>query len=161
VGRVAILALCVGLGAGCRGGGTAVGPAPEEEGIWILDSAFTLDEFPFDSAACAEVYPAGSVNIESVPTGSIADLRVRATACYHAIVRVVGPDSDTVRTFDVRFGIFNRSEGQKNRGVVGFSAWDGKADGGEPAPPGDYLWRMEFDFGAGRFRWFRTMFSVP
>ena len=99
--------------------------------------------------------------MESVPPGSVAFLRLISTACYHLRVRVVGPDSDTVRTLETRFGIFNRSEAEKNRGVVGFVAWDGKDDQGEDVVPGRYLWRMEFDFGSGRIRKFRTDFILP
>ncbi|MDB5048751.1 MAG: hypothetical protein JWO30_1822 [Fibrobacteres bacterium] len=149
------------IAAGCRGGNPVSDPVYADDGIWILDSAYTLDEYPFQTAACEEVFPAGSMNVDSVPPEAVAHLRIRATACYHARVRVVDSDSDTVRTFETRFGIFNRSEEEKNRGVVGFLVWDGKDDQGGTAPPGEYLWRMEFDFGSGRIRKFRTVFSVP
>jgi hypothetical protein len=76
-------------------------------------------------------------------------------------VRVVDSDSDTVRTFETRFAIFNRTEGEKNRAMLGFLAWDGKSDEGKDLPSGEYLWRMEFNFGAGRLRKFRTAFTLP
>lgn len=155
------LAICLsGLG-GCREGGSPTAPVPAEAGIWILDSAYTLDEFPYQAAACAEVFPEGSYSSESILADAAAHLRLIATACYHARVRVVNADSDTVRTLETRFGIFNRSESEKNRGVVGFLAWDGKDDQGRTAPAGEYLWRMEFDFGLGRIRRFRTVSEMP
>ncbi|HKP95419.1 MAG TPA: hypothetical protein VJ385_06655 [Fibrobacteria bacterium] len=160
------LMLAAGLAAGlaitaCKDGDTGIDPVPADDGIWILDSAYTLDEFPFRTAECAEVFPEGSANLESVPPGSVADLRIISTACYRLRVRVVDSDSDTVRTLETRFGIFNRSETEKNRGVVGFVAWDGKDDQGAAVSPGRYLWRMEFDFGSGRIRKFRTDFILP
>jgi hypothetical protein len=148
--------------AGCRGGDPVSGPPVySDEGMWILDTAFTLDDFNYDSAACAEVFPGGSVNVDSVPPDAAAYLRVRSTSCYHARVRVVDSDGDTVGTFETRFAIFNRTEGEKNRAMPGFLAWDGKGDGGSALPAGEYLWRMEFDFGAGRIRKFRTAFTLP
>ena len=67
-----------------------------------------------------------------------------------------------IGAFGINFPmITNRSEAEKNRGVVGFVAWDGKNDQGEDVAPGRYLWRMEFDFGSGRIRKFRTDFILP
>jgi hypothetical protein len=148
--------------AGCAGDDSVSGPPVyRDDGMWVLDTAFTLDEFNYDSAACAEVFPGGSVNVDAVPANAAAYLRVRSTACYHARVRVINADSDTVRTFETRFAIFNRTEGEKNRAMLGFLAWDGKGDGGAALPAGEYLWRMEFDFGAARIRKFRTVFTLP
>lgn len=136
----------------------AYGDSP---GPWILDSIYTLDEFPYQAAACAEVFPPGSANADTLPAGSAASIRLITTACYALTVRVVGADSDTVRTFSTRFALFNRSEGEKNRGVSSYAAWDGKDDQGKPLGPGRYLWRMEFDFGSGRLRRFRADILVP
>lgn len=139
-----------------------VSPDPAQDpGPWIVDSAYTLDEFPYGSTACAEVFPAGSASADSVPAGSVAALRLVTTACYALTVRVVDADSDTVRTFSTRFAIFNREDGEKNRGVASFAAWDGKDDAGKDLGPGRYLWRMEFDFGQGRLRRFRADIRIP
>ena len=136
-------------------------PRPLDSGLWILDSAQTIDEFPFRTDACAEVFPAGSVSSDTLPPGSAAWVRIVSTACYRLTVRVVNADSDTVRTFSTRFGIFNRTEDEKNRGVVGFAPWDGKDSLGTDQGSGRYLWRMEFDFGLGRIRRFRADIFIP
>jgi hypothetical protein len=154
------LPLCV-LAAACDRGPSGPAPAKEDPGLWILDSAYTLDEFPFRTDACAEVFPAGSQSADTVPAGSVAAVRLVSTACYALRVKVVGADSDTVRSFSTRFAIFNRSEDEKNRGVTGFAAWDGKDDAGRDVGPGRYLWRMEFDFGLGRTRRFRADIQIP
>jgi hypothetical protein len=139
-----------------------VSPAPNPDpGLWILDSVYTLDEFPYRADACSEVFPPGSASADSLPAGSAAALRLVTTACYALTVRVVDADSDTVRTFSTRFALFNRSEGEKNRGVSSYAAWDGKSDGGKDLGPGRYLWRMEFDFGLGRSRRYRADVFVP
>lgn len=134
---------------------------PPDPGLWILDSTQTIDEFNFRADACSEVFPAGSVSSDTVPAGSVAWVRLVSTACYRLTVRVVNSDSDTVRTFATRFGIFNRSEDEKNRGVVGFAPWDGKDSNGTDLGAGRYLWKMEFDFGLGRFRRFRADIFIP
>jgi hypothetical protein len=149
----------VGL-AGCGDNGYSPDPVPVDEGIFITDTGYTLDEFPFDSSDCAEVFPAGSISSETRDPDAAASLRLISTACYHARVRVIDAVKDTVRTFDSRFAIFNRTEDEKNRGVVGYLSWDGKDDAGQAVPEGVYLWRMEFDFGAGNIRKFRTDFLV-
>lgn len=130
-------------------------------GPWILDTTATLDEFPFSAAACAEVFPAGSASADTMPAGSAAAIRITTTSCYSLTVRVVNADSDTVRTFSTRFSIFNRTEGEKNRGVSSYVAWDGKDDQGKLVGPGRFLWRMDFDFGLGRFRRYRGDIIVP
>ena len=153
------LTLAVLMG-GC-GGEKAAGPPPADEGIWISDTAFALDEIPFSTSACAEVFPAGSTSVDSVPDGSVAHVRVRSRSCYAVRLKVISPDSDTVRVIDQRFGIFFRNDEDKNRAQVGFLSWDGKDDGGRPVAPGEYLWRMEFDFGEGRTGIFGAAFTVP
>jgi hypothetical protein len=154
------LALSLALTA-CDEKPTADPPKHEDPGLWILDSNYTLDEFPFRTDACTEVFPAGSQSADSVPAGTVASVRLVSTACYRLRVRVVNADSDTVRSFETRFGIFNRTENEKNRGVVGFAAWDGKDDQGRDLGAGRFLWRMEFDFGLGRFRRFRADILIP
>lgn len=146
--------------AGCGDKGYSSDPAPVDEGLFITDSNYTLDEFPFDSLDCAEVFPAGSVSSETRDPDAAASLRIISTACYHVRVRVLNDAEDTVRTFDSRFAIFNRTEAEKNRGVVGYISWDGKDEAGDAVPEGVYLWRMEFDFGSGNIRNFRTDFPV-
>jgi len=137
-------------------------PSPgENAGPWILDTVATIDPFPYSAEACAEVFPSGSVSSDTLPAGSAAALRITTTACYALTVRVVDADSDTVRTFSTRFSLFNRSEGEKNRGVSSYVAWDGKDDSGSELGPGRYLWHMDFDFGLGRLRRFRADILVP
>jgi hypothetical protein len=152
---IALISLCA-----C-GQDDPVSPPVEDPGLWILDSAYTLDEFPYRSDACAEVFPPGSASADSAPAGSAASLRLIVTSCYALTVRVVDADSDTVRSFSTRFAIFNRTEDEKNRGVASFAAWDGLDDHGVRAAPGRYLWRMEFDFGLGRVRRYRADIHVP
>jgi hypothetical protein len=139
-----------------------VSPAPNPDpGPWILDSVYTLDAFPYRADACAEVFPPGSASADTLPAGSAAAIRIVTTACYALTVHVVNADSDTVRTFSTRFALFNRSEGEKNRGVSSYAAWDGKDGEGKDLGPGRYLWRMEFDFGLGRSRRYRADILVP
>lgn len=145
---------------GCGDEGYSPDPAPVDDGIFITDTNYILDEFPFDSSDCEEVFPAGSIGSATRDPDAAASLRLISTACYHARVRVIDAARDTVRTFDSRFAIFNRTEAEKNRGVVGYLSWDGKDDAGKAVPEGVYLWRMEFDFGSGHIRKFRTDFLV-
>lgn len=153
---VILSALCA-----CEVDNSVVPPPTEPAGPWILDTVYTLDEFLYRADACAEVFPPGSVSSDTAPLGSAASLRIVTTACYALTVRVVDADSDTVRTFSTRFTIFNRSEGEKNRGVSSYVAWDGRDDGGKALGPGRYLWHMDFDFGLGRLRRFRADILVP
>jgi hypothetical protein len=158
----AALAACIALALNACLSGDAASPQPgEDPGLWILDSVYTLDEFPYRADACAEVFPPGSASADSVPAGSVADLRLIVTSCYALTVRVIGADSDTVRSFATRFAIFNRTEGEKNRGVTSYAAWDGMDDRGNRLGPGRYLWRMEIDFGLGRLRRYRADILIP
>jgi hypothetical protein len=145
----------------CGGRDPASPSYGEGPGPWIPDTVFTQDQYPYTAEACAEVFPPGSASADTLPGGSVAFIRIITTACYSLTVRVVGADSDTVRTFSTRFAIFNRSEGEKNRGVSSYAAWDGKDDSGKPTGPGRYLWRMEFDFGLGRLRRYRADIMIP
>ena len=147
--------------AGCKDAGSPTKPDPVEEGLFVADTSFTIDAFNFDSLACAEVFPAGSTSSEAPAGNAVAHLRVISTSCYHVHVAVIDTARDTVRTFESRFAIFNRSDSEKNRGVVGSLSWDGKDDKGAAVPKGAYRWRMEFDFGAKRALIFRTDFLVP
>jgi hypothetical protein len=146
---------------GCSDPSTTPDPDPPDEGQWIIDSGQVLSEFPFSQAACAEVFPSGSANSDSLPTGTAAAVRIVSTACYHARIAVVDSTDDTLRTFSTRFGIVNRTDDEKNRGVVGYVAWNGEDDKGMAVAAGRYLWRMEFDFGAGRVRKFRADIILP
>jgi len=156
----ACVSLCFFLGA-CDRHDPTYPSAEENPGPWILDSIATVDFFPYAADACAEVFPPGSASSDTLPAGSVAWIRLTTTACYALTVRVVDADSDTVRTFSTRFSIFNRSEGEKNRGVSSYIAWDGKDDLGELTGPGRYLWHMEFDYGSGNRLRYRADIMVP
>jgi hypothetical protein len=160
-GQALGLAFCLAA-AGCGDdNGYSPDPVPVDEGYFINDTSFTISDFNYDSTACLEVFPAGSANTETRAVDAVAALRIISTSCYHAHVTVTNEAKDTVRTFDSRFAIFNRSEDEKNRGVVGYISWDGKGDDSALLPKGVYLWRMEFDYGKGRILKFRTDFLIP
>jgi len=61
-----------------------------------------------------------------------------------------------VGTISGRFRIPGRQDGDKDRGVEGWIAWDGLDGSGAPLPAAPYLWRMEFDFGRGRIHRYRA-----
>lgn len=154
------LALCAAA-AGCGDDGYSPEPVPADEGYFISDTSFAISDFNYDSTACREVFPAGSVNTETRAPDAVAALRIISTSCYRARVVVTNEAKDTVRIFDSRFAILNRSEDEKNRGVVGYISWDGKDEGSAALPKGIYLWHMAFDFGKGRVLKFRTDFLIP
>ncbi|GEM_PF-2488528 len=129
----------------------ATSPIVPDDGLLVVDSSYVVD-FPYASAACSEVLPAGFVNSDSIPYGTVASVSVVSPACYHVQVRVQAADSQFIRTFDRYFAIYGRRDGDKNRGVEGFITWDGKDDSGRTVPRSRYLWRMQFDFGAGIIR---------
>lgn len=145
----------------CDGGGPVSGPPAVDEGKWILDNERTLDDFPFSEAGCRETFPAGSAHTDTIPAGSAAWVRIVSTACYHVSVQVENGEGDTVAFFESRFGIFHRTDEEKNRGVPGYVSWDGMDAEGRPAPRGRYLWRMEFDFGSDRILRYRADIILP
>jgi hypothetical protein len=147
-----LLALLPVLGMFACDDGSSSGPGPIDEGVLIVDSAWVIDAYNFSSAACAEVLPSAFANIDSVPSGTLAAVTVISTACYSVHVRVEDSAAHVVRTFNRYFGIFNRQDGDKNRGEAGYVTWDGTDDQGRPVPLARYLWRMEFNFGAGHVR---------
>ena len=161
---LAFLALIIPLFAvSCNGGSPVSPPDPGDEGAWILDFERTIDDFPFSESACREASQTGSAAnaADTVPEDAVAAVRIISTACYLARVHVENPAGDTVRFFASRFEILHRTDQEKNRGAVGFVAWDGKDDEGNKVPDGRYLWRMEFDFGSGRLRKFRADIPMP
>jgi hypothetical protein len=127
-------------------------PLVPDEGLLILDSGYVIDAFPFDSAACVETNAGGFAAADSIPAGTLALVKVVSTACYRVHVKVEDSTSRTVRSFDRQFFIVGRHNGDKNRGVEGYIAWDGRDDLGQSVPIARYLWRMEFDFGGGHLR---------
>lgn len=123
------------------------------EGPMALDTEIVIDDFAFSSAACAEVAPSGSEPADTAGP-PVARLVVTSTACYAVTAGIEDSLGAPVRTLRARFAIANRRDGDKDRGAVGYLAWDGRDAGGTPAPPGEYLWRLAFDFGSGRaLRW--------
>jgi hypothetical protein len=144
--RAFVLALALAAG-GCGGGEE---PDPPDEGQLLVDSALVLDRFPFSRAACDEVLPDGFANADSLPPGTAARLAVNSIACYAASIRIEDSLGAPVRALERYFDIPGRDDDDKERGVIGYLAWDGKDEAGADVPPGAYLWRLEFRFGAGR-----------
>jgi hypothetical protein len=138
----------------CDGG---QGTAPDRhEGSLIVDSLLVLDRYSYTGAACDEVAPAGTDDIGALPDESAAHLLVVSTACYSVSVRIEDTLGVEVDTLSRRFRIHGRQDGDKDRGVEGWIAWDGLDRSGDPLPPAPYLWRMEFDFGGGRILRYRA-----
>lgn len=148
------LGLALALAAGGCGDGEE--PEPADEGQLLVDSAVVIDWFGFSRAACDEVLPDDFANADSVPPGSAARLMVTSIACYAASIRIEDSLGAPVRDLERYFDIPGRQDGDKERGAVGYLAWDGKDAGGAAVPPGAYLWRIEFRFGAGRSVRFRA-----
>jgi hypothetical protein len=133
------------------------GTAPDRsEGSLIVDSLLVLDRYSYSGAACDEVAPAGSDAIGTLPAGMAAHLLVISTACYAVSVRIEDTSGVEVDTLSRRFRIQGRQDGDKDRGVEGWIAWDGLDGSGTPLPSAPYLWRMEFDFGGGRIHRYRA-----
>ncbi len=120
---------------------------PVEEGRLILDSVLVLDQFNFDSAACAEVLPTAFINSDTVPPGTLVRILVRSTACYSVHISIEDSAGKVVRQMDRYFKIYNRKNGDKNIAVAGYLPWDGLDDSDQPLPLKRYLWRMNFNFG--------------
>lgn len=139
--------------AGCGGGEE---PDPPDEGQLLVDSAVVIDLFGFSRAACDEVLPDSFANADSLSPGTAARLVVTSIACYAASIRIEDSLGAPVRAFERYFDIPGRQDGDKERGVIGYLAWDGKDAAGAAVPPGAYLWRIEFRFGAGRSVRFRA-----
>ena len=150
--RVLLLAAALAA-AGC---GDPEEPDEPDEGQLLVDSAVVIDKFRFSRAACDEVLPDSFVNADSLPPGTAAHLLVTTIACYAASVRVEDSLGAPVRAFESHFDIPGRNDGDKERGAIGYLAWDGKDAAGAAVPPGAYLWRIEFRFGAGRSVRFRA-----
>lgn len=151
-----LVALLLAAGIFACQSASPVVPGNPDEGLLIVDSSWVIDAYPYDSTACAEVLPAGFANSDSLPAGTMAFVKVISTSCYSVHVSVEDESSKTVRSFDRYFGIFNRKEGDKNRGVEGYAPWDGKDEQGHAVPIARYLWRMDFNFGKGRLRKLRA-----
>lgn len=154
VPRALVLAIALALAtSGCGDGEEA---DPPDEGQLLVDSSVVIDWFPFSRAACDEVLPDVFDGIDSVPAGTVARLAVNSIACYAASIRIEDSLGVPVRSLERYFDIPGRVDGDKERGVVGYLAWDGKDAAGAPVPPGAYLWKIEFRFGAGRSVRFRA-----
>jgi hypothetical protein len=131
---------------------SVVAPIIPDDRLLIVDSAYVVDIFPFDSSACVEVLSSSLANADSIPTGTVALVKVVSTSCYRVHVTVVDSLEKLVRVFDRQFGIFNRKNEDKNRGVEGYITWDGKDGNGQAVPIKRYAWLMDFNFGAGHTR---------
>jgi hypothetical protein len=121
-----------------------------EEGTRFADSNIVLDAVNYSGDGCAEVLPAGFANVDSVPQGSVAVVTVISTACYAAHIEIVDTGGAAVRSLDRYFKIYGRQDGDKNRGMPGYLAWDGLDSADAPVAKGKYRWRIRFDFGGGR-----------
>lgn len=125
-------------------------PAGPGKDFIIVDSSLVVDWFHFSRAACDEVLPAGHENADSIPPGTVAHVTVVSIACYSVDIAVEDSLGRPVRRLERHFDIPGREDGDKERGAVGYLAWDGRDEAGNPVSPGAYLWRLEFRFGAGR-----------
>lgn len=133
------------------------GTAPDRsEGSLIVDSLLVLDRYSYSGASCEEVAPAGTDAVGTLPEGAAAHMLVISTACYAVSVRIEDTSGAEVDTLSRRFRIHGRQDGDKDRGVEGWIAWDGLDLSGAPLPSAPYLWRMEFDFGGGRIHRYRA-----
>jgi hypothetical protein len=115
----------------------------------VTDTSVTLDAYAFYSAACDEVIPEGSGNAARPEPGQGIALTVVATSCWQASVQVTNSNGVVVDSFSQTFGIWNRKDGDKERGEVGYLVWTGH-QGDSVAPHGTYVWHIRFDFGQSR-----------
>lgn len=129
---------------------------PENEGYLTVDSSLIIDRFPFLSAACAEVLPAGFANADSIPKDAVTRVYVVSTACYAVSIRIEDSLGQPIRSLEYHFNLPGRIDGDKDRGAEGYLPWDGRNDAGVKAGPGAYLWRMVFNFGMEREVRFRA-----
>lgn len=144
----------LGAASGC--GPDDPSPGLVDEGQLLVDSAVVIDRFGFSRAACDEVLAGRPADAGTVPAGSATRLAVTSIACWRASVKVEDSTGKAVAAFTRRFDIPGRQDGDKERGVVGYLAWDGKDAEGGPVPRGAYLWRIDFFFGSGQSIRFRA-----
>lgn len=129
-------------------GGSDDEPPPEEVGYLVTSGQVTLDDFSFATSACREILPENQEN-EVKPDPPSPFLEITATACWNASVRVLDSNGAPVDSFVQAFAIWDRNDGDKDRGEVGYLVWKKKPDRPE-WPPGFYTWHIRFDFGEGR-----------
>lgn len=144
-----------GLAACTRDSATEPWP-PRDEGQLLVDGYVTIDKFHFSRAACDEVLQEASADTRAIPAGTRAVLEVTSIACYAVDVRVEDTLGREVAAFQRYFDIPLRQDGDKEDGVLGFIAWDGRDKSGTPVPAGRYLWRLDFRFGEDRSVKFRA-----
>lgn len=125
-------------------------PAGPPDDYIILDSSLVIDQFPFRRAHCDEVGATGQPRLDSLPAGTVSRVLVISTVCYAVSIAVQDTAGRTLRTLDRRFDIPGRTDEDKERGMVGYLAWDGRKDDGSGAGPGAYKWKLDFRFGGGR-----------
>lgn len=133
---------------GCLEDGGSPPPRGEDPPWLVVDSLVVLDTYGYEEAVCNELIADGTAANERPSTPWY--LQVVATACWKAEIAVVDAAGDTVSTWSAAFGIFDRREGEKERGRQGWIAWDGLGTDGLEAPPGRYLMKITFDFGRSR-----------
>ncbi len=138
---------------GCEVFSTQAPPEPYAEeklyGPMISDPSLVIDAFPFRSEACEELLPEDWANMPVPEAGEASDFVVIATACWKATVIVQDNHHVAIDTVEQPFGIFNRQDGEKDRGYVGHLLWDGLVNN-QAVSPGEYVWLIRFDFGLGR-----------
>ncbi len=134
--------------AGCLDDTGVPSPRGEEAPWLIVDSLVVLDTYGYEEAVCAELIADG-YTANSRPSTPWY-LQVVATACWKANVAVVDAAGDTLSAWSAAFGIFDRREGEKERGRQGWITWDGLDRQGVEAPSGRYLMEVDFDFGHSR-----------
>jgi hypothetical protein len=113
-----------------------------------VDSLVVFDQVGYETGTCAELVSEGSeANLN--PTTPWY-LQVVSTSCWRAEVALVDESGDTLKTWNTAFGIYDRKEGEKERGRQGWIVWNGKDAEGVNAPKGRYAMHVQFDFGRSR-----------
>jgi len=116
----------------------------------VIEEELILEEFPFKTAACAEIIPNNWSNrLEPIP-GQGLGFSVISTACWKANVKVMDTAGVMIDSFTQPFTIAGQKDSDKQRGRPGWLVWDGQKSNGQVASSARYLFIIVFDFGLGK-----------